>query len=875
MMNYDISIITPFFNVERELFKKCCESMFCQTIGFERIEWIVVVHNTDEEYRRSVTELLCGYDNVKIFILNDGKRTPSAPRNYGLERAAAPYIGFLDADDMFTPQCLQKALFHMEKTQAQITWFRREYELESDHNRPVTEIVLWDQTREEIVVNMDHRDDEKMFSGVCGMVTSRIYDKRFLDENAIRFDEEVPFGEDYLFNLECYGHADKICYLPQMIGYHYFINSGSLVQNAGKDAQTLISFAQGYKKIFDAGLAYGFDMNAIISGLCCVLAGFMIASDSLTLEDRNTIKEILAPYLEQITPLRVSKLYSEKAVRERYEFPRAVILEPEKYIGSSGSDTLIAVDEKSAQALSPYQIVLRNILHRNQTTDMGIRYEFTRILTLTGFRSSVPRSDYDTYEPLIKLQTNIGESGIITSDPIKSYMFTLGRMSNPKLIPCTDIQLEPLKKLYLDACRGKRTFLMLESMPQKNRFNDNAYVNTAHGSILSQLFADRELSLFEKNDLFTAPPEVLFPNKLTELTYIRLLFALADRNVDQMIAPSTWEAWCTLRFLEKNWINLCADIASGRPEHFGQIISDEFRVIITNRMTADPDRAAELTDIFRQGFDCPVVPKIWKNMKKLIAFGGGCFSVYTESIKRYLGDIEHENGCYMELTALIGTETRTKGLYALDPSNAFVEFVPADADENAEAVFAPQTEAGKCYSLLISTYSGLYRYRLNDVIRVDHTKNTVPYFSYDHDSSQTARLKGVAVTEKAVSSSVIELRNKTGLFISDYAYLLNSDHNGLVILLETDQDDISNIDITKTADLIEKSLETDKAYRNAVARHEISPVRVEFIEQETQLFYRDVLMFRLNFPPDFINPVRFIDNPVTERFFKSRIIKQG
>ena len=53
--------------------------------------------------------------------------------------------------------------------------------------------------------------------------------------------------------------------------------------------------------IFDAGLAYGFNMNAIISGLCCVLAGFMIASDSLTLADRNTIKEILAPYLEQIS----------------------------------------------------------------------------------------------------------------------------------------------------------------------------------------------------------------------------------------------------------------------------------------------------------------------------------------------------------------------------------------------------------------------------------------------------------------------------------------------------------------------------------------------------------------------------------------------
>lgn len=873
-MKYAITVITPFYNVDREVFQKCCGSMFKQTIGFERIEWIVVVHNSKEEYRSAVYELLGSYDNVRIMVLNDGKHTPSAPRNYGLEHASAPYVGFLDSDDMFTPQCLQKALFHMKKNDAQITWFRREYELESYHNRPVTEIVLWDQTREEIIVDKDNWDDEKMFSGVCGMVTSRIYDKRFLDKNGIRFDEEVPFGEDYLFNLECYGHAEKICYLPQMIGYHYYINSGSLVQKSSKDAQTLIAFAKGYQKIFDKGLEYGFFMNAIISGLCCVLAGFMIGSDSLTLEDRQTIKEILAPYLEQITPLRVSKLYSEKAVRERYEFPRAVILEPEKYIGNVGYDTLIAFDAKSAQALSPYQIVLRNILHRNQKTDIGARYGFTKILTLTGFRSNVPESDYDIYEPLIKLQTNIGESGIITADPIKSYMFTLGKMSNPKLIPCTEIQLEPLKQLLLDNCVGKRTFLMLESMPQKDRFNDNTYVNTAHGSILSAVFADQDLSPSEKNHMFTAPPEIIFPAELTDLTYIRLLFALADRNVDQMIAPNTWEAWCTLRFIEKNWKNLCADIASGTPAHFGQAVSDEFREIITNRLTADPDRAAELTAIFEEGFDDPIIPRIWKKMTRLIAFGEGCFTVYTESLRRYLGDVVHENGCYMELTALVGTETKKNGLYALDPRNAFVEFVPADADSDGKAVFAPDVEIGKRYSLLISTYSGLYRYRLDDVVLVEFMHNSTPFFSYDYDASQTVRFNGASLTEHTICSVVKELQNETGLPVCDFAYMLNEQENGLVVLLETDHDDISNIDKNTISDLIEKQLKKDESYRRAADGGSITPARVEFMEQESQLFYRDVLMFRLNFPPDFIKPVRYIDNPVKERFFKSRIIHQ-
>jgi glycosyltransferase involved in cell wall biosynthesis len=63
--------------------------------------------------------------------LNNEKCTPSSPRNFGLEQATAPYIAFLDADDMFTQQCFQKALYHIKKNNTQIVWFRREYELES------------------------------------------------------------------------------------------------------------------------------------------------------------------------------------------------------------------------------------------------------------------------------------------------------------------------------------------------------------------------------------------------------------------------------------------------------------------------------------------------------------------------------------------------------------------------------------------------------------------------------------------------------------------------------------------------------------------------------------------------------------------------
>jgi len=54
---YQVSIITPFHNVDMDMFRNGYKSLQCQTIGFENIEWIVVLHNTKPEIRNEVEKL--------------------------------------------------------------------------------------------------------------------------------------------------------------------------------------------------------------------------------------------------------------------------------------------------------------------------------------------------------------------------------------------------------------------------------------------------------------------------------------------------------------------------------------------------------------------------------------------------------------------------------------------------------------------------------------------------------------------------------------------------------------------------------------------------------------------------------------------------
>ncbi|MBO4277154.1 MAG: GH3 auxin-responsive promoter family protein, partial [Clostridia bacterium] len=371
----------------------------------------------------------------------------------------------------------------------------------------------------------------------------------------------------------------------------------------------------------------------------------------------------------------------------------------------------------------------------------------------------------------------------------------------------------------------------------------------------------------------TAPAELLFPGEIADLTYLRLLFALADPAVDQIIAPNAWEVWESLRFMEKNWKSLCADIASGKPEHYIEPVSEEFRAVIESRLAPNPERAAELAAIFESGFETPVVPKIWKNISLILAFGDGIFSVYSAGIKRYTGDIPHKNGSYSSATALIGTGTDIPGRYKTAFSNAFVEFLPLEG--GSAPAFSHEVKAGCDYSLLISTYSGLYRYKLKEAVHIESVEDGVPAFSYCRDSSLTVQIAGVPFTDKFVSDSVIALRERTGVPVTDYAYKENAKGDGLLVLLEVNNDDISSDCGSRLSAELERIMEESyPACLKAVNAGKLAPVQVAFMEQETQLLYRDIMMNRINRPTDPIKPVRYINSPSKEKFFLSRLIEE-
>ena len=673
---YAISVITPFHNVDLAMFEAARDSVASQTIGFQNIQWIIVLHNCEDHYLTEVQEMFSGYDNVLTPILNNDAKTPSSPRNYGLTFATAPYIAFLDGDDSFTPWCFESVLKEFQESHPQVVCFRREYELERPGLEVYTETVLWNQANERIVVEKGNWDVEKMFDGVYGMVTSKIYDREFLISNNLIFDEEIPYAEDMAYVAQVFAAADRICYLPQLIGYHYFVNAASLVQSTDKDGATLISYAKGFAKLFDMFLQYGIETDDV-QGLCMRESFFILNSKSITAEERRKIRDILGPYIMNTKMLEPSKGRDLQACNMLYYIPREVILNPD--------DPYSGPHVRSMQNGSN---ALFKILLENRSTDYGEKYSFKTLKTIDAYRFHVPLSTEATLKPLIALQTNIGEQNILVSSPIKSYFTT---EDDDLLLPNTQPHFIQYVDALSETLAHKRSALFAKIQNTSRTTNDRAVVADIETTLVRSLINDCIPSHPEYGISFSSREGLYYSHEGDDL-YMRLMAdALLSENLEQLVAINT--------------DNLA---------HAFDLLYEKQDAILALVGEADGDRADEVKAILSQNKGKPVARALWPRLERTVAYGAGEMYESMRRVKAYTGDLPHNHGYLYSPVALLGKavadDTDLFSVSSAMGSN-FYELLPLASDEpNDKALTLSEAESDKPYQLVVTNQAGVYRY---------------------------------------------------------------------------------------------------------------------------------------------------------------------
>ena len=685
---YKLSVVTPFHNVDMGMFEKCAESMRSQTIGFENIEWIIVVHNCEPHYLPLLTEMFKNDHNVIIKELNDGLHTPASPRNHGMQFVTTPYLGFLDGDDSYTPDCLEVARREMIETQAQVVTFRREYELETESLHPHTEKVMWNQTEWRIVMDRDHFQQDKMFAGLWPFSTSRLFDVEFLRKNDLFFSKDVLWVEDVWHTGMCLMKADRVCYLPQFIGYHYFINGGSIIQDKKKSMEDLIECFKSANLIIDDLTAIGVDVNDTAHTLFLLLTQYYLASD-LTPEQRRILSDMAAPYLKKLRKMTPSKLHSPEECYLSYHLPKEVLSNPDTPMDSP---TL-------KDALNGWSDMME-ILRKNASTDYGQHYHFDQVETLADYQRLVPLTDYENYKRLIDLQTNIGESGILTTAPMRQYLIN----EKGRRFPCTDEHLLPYMESFATTLKGHHNLLIAIVGPRNKQTNDGCTVETLESQMVKKYMWYYHYARGKNRAEFSMPDELFFKTDPREEMHTICRYALLDRDIDQIVACDTRRV---------------ADLFEYITTHRSELI-EEIREI-------DAQRADEVAAAFQSGE--PLAKALWQQLQRVVAFGAGDCYIATTRMKQFTGNIPHNNGYYYTEETIYGRAVADDcDVFETVPSGSLHEYLSMK-ESNAATQLSTDAQPGQLYHLVVTNKAGLYRYVTDHVVCINETQMDKIIFS--------------------------------------------------------------------------------------------------------------------------------------------------
>lgn len=112
-----VSIITPSYNSEYIL--ETYESILNQT--YSHWEWVITDDNSSNEFKAILDSLESKDSRVKVFY-SDINQGAGAARNNSIKNANGRYIAFLDSDDLWLPNKLEKQIIFMQKNNLALTY---------------------------------------------------------------------------------------------------------------------------------------------------------------------------------------------------------------------------------------------------------------------------------------------------------------------------------------------------------------------------------------------------------------------------------------------------------------------------------------------------------------------------------------------------------------------------------------------------------------------------------------------------------------------------------------------------------------------------------------------------------------------------------
>lgn len=458
---------------------------------------------------------------------------------------------------------------------------------------------------------------------------------------------------------------------------------------------------------------------------------------------------------------------------------------------------------------------LRDILNISRDTVYGREHHFDVILSATNaddlfrlYRKYVPVNDsFETLRPYVERHKN-GEENVLFPGKPDMYATTSGTTSEPKWIPMTH---KYLKDVY-----GKMSHIWTWNFVRhRNRiFGGHIFPivgkevegyapdGTLFGSVSGVLVRDIP-SVIKKH--YTAPASVMSIGDYAARNYTLMRLALQHRDVTLWATANPSTILELMRTVDEFADRLITDIEQGTLDADFDI-PQPIRTELEAYMSPRPERADELRQIRQQHGQ--LLPKhYWPWLQYLSTWKCGNTKIYMD---KYLDAFDWDRTFYQEL-GYIATECRFG--FALDDTNESVlfpqfhyyEFVAEDELDSPDKHFLQiyELEQGKRYCAYVTTYSGLFRYNMNDLVEVGGKYYDTPTVHMVSKVNGIVSMTGEKLYEPQFIEAVHEAEKETGIKTKFFVGFADVDESCYHFYYEFDDERIGQQeadDFTKVVD---------------------------------------------------------------------------
>ncbi|MBQ3105278.1 MAG: GH3 auxin-responsive promoter family protein [Lachnospiraceae bacterium] len=420
--------------------------------------------------------------------------------------------------------------------------------------------------------------------------------------------------------------------------------------------------------------------------------------------------------------------------------------------------------EECERAIEESRKTLKKILADNCLTEYGRKYGFSKITDPEDYRK-LPITEYEDYGEDIERMMQ-GEEMVLTAYPVKYFLASSGS-SRQKYFPIT----------YPGITRGFDTIYCV-ALPNDEEWESRRHLHTSvlkidsedRITILScaelQTRRERTPEFFDK---FIGGEDFIFSKEIGDQWYVKLWLALTEPGLRSIYSIYLYDILLLFQYFREHWEEILRDMEQG-------IIPDKIDVSrnIRQKLLSMPMPDKEWLDRVRQecrkGFS-GIGKRVWKDLVMVNGIGGKVFGTQEQVLREYLGDVAVHFYIYCSSEAHIGIALEEEtDCYAYIPHSCFVEFLPYDEeDENREIKWIGELEEGEKYELVITNFSGLYRYRLYDVVEVVGFYGQSPLLRFAFRRNMAVNIAGEKTNLSMIADIVKEMSLRMGEKISEYS----------------------------------------------------------------------------------------------------------